>query len=334
MKKRRAFITGIAGFAGSYLAEELLTEGFEVLGSLYGNESTRNIEAFGNSLKLYPLDILEPDHCRKLITQLKPDYIFHLAALASVGQSFEKERAFFRVNFEGTVNVLEAARQIPRLKAFLFVSSADVYGAFSPKGKTLTEEQPFNPISPYGISKAAAERTALYYHRSYGLPVIVARSFNHSGPKQDDGFVIPAFSKQIASIEAGFQPPVVKTGDLSARRDLSDVRDIVRGYRLAVTVGQPGQVYQFCSGRSVSIQKVLDLLLTMSSGRIKQKIDRAKLRKSDIPVLRGSNRKATQKLGFKTRYKLRDTLLDTLAYWRKEVRGNITKKATKAGESE
>ncbi|MEW5995105.1 MAG: GDP-mannose 4,6-dehydratase, partial [Candidatus Zixiibacteriota bacterium] len=193
------------------------------------------------------------------------------------------------------------------------------YGVFRPKNKTLTEDQPLNPVSPYGIAKAAAEQAGLYYFRQHKLPVVIARAFNHSGPRQADSFVIPAFAKQIASIESGLQEPVVAVGDLSARRDLSDVRDIVCGYRLMAEKGKPGQVYQLCSGRTVTIKSVLDTLLKLSDKRIRVKVDKSRLRKSDIPILRGDNRRAARELGYKIRYSLTTTLKDTLEYWKKKI---------------
>ena len=319
MKKPRAFITGIAGFAGSYLAEELLVSGFDVSGALYPGESTRNIQGIKSTLGLFTLDILNEKKCRELIARLQPDYIYHLAAIASVGKSFRMEKETLRVNLEGTVNLLEAARSLERVKALLFVSSPEVYGRFLPVNKTLTETQPFEPVSPYGISKAAAESICRHYWRQYGVPVVIARAFNHSGPRQSDDFALPAFARQVAMIEAGLQKPVLKVGDLSARRDLSDVRDIVRGYRLAAAKGTRGEVYQLCSGKTVSIQSVVEQLLAMSSKNIKLTVDRSRLRKAEILILRGTHAKAAQQLGYEVRYKLKDTLADTLNYWRNEI---------------
>ncbi len=316
MKSPLAYITGIAGFAGSYLAEELLSHGWRVAGSVYENESLDNLSGFENKLQLERLDILDADRVHLRLSAVNPDYIFHLAALASVGRSFDLERATYRVNFEGTVNLLQAGRSCTHLKKMLVVCSADTYGTFKPVTKILTESQPLNPISPYGISKAAAEQVALYYYRQYGLPVSVARSFNHSGPRQRDDFVIPSFAKQIAMIESNKQEPVIKVGDLSAKRDLSDVRDIVSGYRLIAEKGKPGRVYQLCSGKAVAIKQVLQTLLSLSKKKIKVVTDPERLRKSDIPILRGSNRKASRELGFKLRYTLRATLSDTLNWWR------------------
>jgi GDP-4-dehydro-6-deoxy-D-mannose reductase len=319
VKKARAFITGIAGFAGSYLAEELLGSGFEVSGALCPGEPLRNIAGIKSRLSLFRLDIRNEGKTRDLMARLQPDYIFHLAAIASVGKSFRMEKETLRVNLEGTINLLEAAKGLKRLKALLFVSSPEVYGRFRPVNKTLKETQPFEPISPYGISKAAAENVCRYYWRQYNMPVVIARAFNHSGPRQTDDFVVPALARQVAMIEVDLQKPVLKVGDLSARRDLSDVRDIVRGYRLAAVKGTPGEVYQLCSRKTVSIQSMVEQLLGMSAKRIRLQVDRTRLRKAEIPVLRGSHRKAAQQLGYEVRYKLKDTLADTLAYWREEI---------------
>jgi len=319
VKKPRAFVTGIAGFAGSFLAEELLTAGFDVSGALYPGESTRNIHGIKSTLNLFTLDILNEKKCHDLICRLKPDYIFHLAALASVGKSFRMEKETLRVNLEGTVNILNAARDAKHLKALLFVSTSEVYGRFRPVNKTLTETQPFEPISPYGISKAAAESVCRHYWRQYGVPVVIARAFNHTGPRQTDDFAVPAFARQVAMIEGGLQKPTLKVGYLSAKRDLSDVRDIVRGYRLAATKGTPGEVYQLCIGKTVAIRSVVEQLVAMSSRKIRLVVDKSRLRKAEIPVLLGSHRKAVQQLGYEVRYKLKDTLADTLDYWRKEI---------------
>jgi GDP-4-dehydro-6-deoxy-D-mannose reductase len=316
MKSPLAYLTGIAGFAGSYLAEELLAQGWRVTGSVLESESLNNLSGIESRLQFERLDILNADRIKEHLRSVNPDYIFHLAALASVGKSFEQERATYRVNFEGTVNVLQGALSCPNLKKLVLVSSADVYGVFRPAAKLLTETQSLNPISPYGIAKAAAEQTSMYYFRQFGLPVCIARAFNHSGPRQRDDFVIPSFAKQIARIESGIQEPLIRVGDLTARRDLSDVRDIVRGYRLVAAKGKSGQAYQLCSGRSVAIKQVLQTLLSLSSAKIKVATDPTRLRKSDIPVLRGSNRKATRELGFTLRYTLKTTLSATLNWWR------------------
>ncbi|MFQ5500349.1 MAG: GDP-mannose 4,6-dehydratase [Candidatus Zixiibacteriota bacterium] len=319
MAKPRAFISGIAGFAGSHLAEELLGAGYDVAGSVLPGESLINLASAGRRVKTYRLNILEAGRCRALMKRLRPDFIFHLAAMASVGKSFGAERQTYRVNFEGTLNLLEACSGMSQLKRFLFVSSCDCYGVFKPKQKTLSEEHPLNPVSPYAVSKAAAEQLCKYHFRQYGVPVVIARSFNHSGPRQNPSFVIPSFARQIAMVEANRQKPKMMVGDLSVRRDISDVRDIATGYRLLAERGRVGEVYNLCSGRAVSIRSILDRLLRFSSRSIAVSVDQKRLRKIDIPCLRGSNHKVVQELGLKARYTLTSTLRDTLDSFRKEL---------------
>ncbi len=325
MTSRTALVTGIPGFAGSFLAEELLAHGYRVIGTMREGESTHHLSEIANRITVFEADILDAEHNRRLVRKYKPDYIFHLAAMASVGRSFEMERMTFLVNFEGTLNMLDAARSHPGLRKFVFVSSADCYGVFSPKGKTLREDQPLNPISPYGIAKAAAEQAARYYNRAYDLPVVAARSFNHSGPRQSDSFAIPSFAHQIAAIEKGLRKPELLVGDLSAKRDISDVRDVVRGYRLLAEKGKAGNIYQLCSGKSVAMRRVLDVLLRMSHARIAVKVDKTRLRKADIPILKGDNRKAVRELGYAPKHSLQSTLADTLDFWREELSKQSTK---------
>jgi len=319
MKRRRALITGVAGFAGSWLAEELIEQGWEVLGSVLPRESLANLRAIKNQIELVPVDIRDQKSVRRVIKRLKPEYLFHLAAFASVGQSFGKERLVYDINFNGALNVFDAAAELSSLKKLVFVSSCDTFGVFSPKSKVLTEDQPQKPVSPYGISKVAAEHAAMLAFKRHGLPVTIARSFNHSGPRQSEDFVIPSFAAQIARIEKGKQPPKIKVGDLSAKRDLTDVRDIVRGYRLMAEKGKAGRVYHLCTGKAIAIQTVLDKLLKNAHKKIAVTVDKSRLRKNDIPILRGSNKRAVQELRWSVRYKIDETVKSTLDYWRASV---------------
>ncbi len=321
MRPSDAFITGIAGFAGSHLAEELLEHGYRVSGSLYPGEPTNNIAKIIDRLSLTEMDILDGKACRRALAKYKPDIVFHLAAFASVGRSFASEKLVHAVNFDGTLNMLAAASGLDRLHKFIFVSSCETYGIFTPRNKTLTEDQPLNPVSPYGISKAAAEFACQAYVKRYELPVVIARSFNHSGPRQSRDFVIPSFARQIAVIEKGKAKPVIKVGNLSAKRDLSDVRDIVRGYRLLAEKGRVSQAYNLCSGRAVAIQSVLNRMLRLASKKIKVQTDPGRLRRNDIPILRGDNSLAVKHLGYEIRFGLDQTIKDTVNYWRKKVQG-------------
>jgi len=319
-KIKKAYITGIAGFAGSYLAELLLSKGWKVHGLLAPGEKKINIKHIEAEISLDRFNILNESKLSVSLKKIKPDYIFHLAAFASVGQSFEKERFVYDINFNGTLNLIQAAESLGKnLRKFVFISSSDVYGHFKPDGKTLTEKQVFNPVSPYAISKAAGEYLINYHVKRNNLPAVIARPFNHTGARQTDAFVVPSFSKQVAQIEASGKPGVLNVGDLSAKRDLSDVRDIVKGYYLAATKGKIGEVYQFCSNRSVEVRKIVEKLVDLSQVRIKVKVDKGRFRKTDIPVLRGSSKKAIRELGWHVDYKLDDTVLSVLDYWREKV---------------
>jgi GDP-4-dehydro-6-deoxy-D-mannose reductase len=319
-KKSKVLITGIAGFGGSFLADLLNDKGYRLYGLLAPGEKTDNIRHLKRGIDLDRLDITSAGKVKAYVKKIKPRYLFHLAAMASVGQSFAKERLTYDVNFTGSLNIFEAAVSVLKdIRKLVVIGSADSYGAFRPVNRLLKEDQPFAPISPYGISKAAMEYLAEYYLRQYRLPVVIARPFNHTGPRQSDTFVVPSFCRQIASIEKGRKKPLMKVGNLEVKRDLSDVRDIVKGYYAIAVRGKPGEVYHLSSGRSVSIKAVLDRLRKMSSKEIKVTIDKSRFRKADIPILRGDNSKAGKELAWQPEYELSETLKDTLDFWRGRV---------------
>lgn len=326
MSKPSAFITGIAGFAGSHLAEELLESGYEVSGSLFDNEPTDNIQGIRSRIRLTSMNVLEPETCLEALNEFNPDYLFHLAGFACKARTVEEERLTLRVNIEGTLNMLEASRQYGRLKKGLFISSSDVYGISRPKGEAFTEEDPPAPVSPYGISKAAAEQVCLYYYQRYQLPMVVIRAFNHAGPRQGVGFVVADWAKQIAAIEAGQQAAEITTGNVNVVKDFSDVRDIVKGYRQAIEKGTPGEIYLLCSEESVPVLKIFEGLVGITGLEIGRREIASKKRINDIPAMRGSHRKATDHFGYQARYSLEETLTDTLEYWRQRTASGVLKK--------
>lgn len=318
MKKPHAFITGIAGFAGIYLAEDLLNNNYRVSGSIYKYDSPTNINLLKKKVELHKLDILDEKLTYSIIKKLNPDYIFHLAAISSVGQSYKNEKLTYQINVIGTFNLLQTAKDLNRLKKFIFVSSSEVYGMFKPVNKTLLEDDLPNPLSPYAVTKSAAEQICQMYHRQHKVPIVISRSFNQSGPFQDERFVIPSFCSQITQIESGQRKPQMLVGNLSAKRDISDVRDVVVGYRLMAEKGKIGRVYQLCSGKSVKIQTILNKLIKLSVKKITIKSDPSLFRRDDIPVIRGNNSRAAKELGYKCRYKIEKTLKDTLEFWREK----------------
>ena len=319
MTKKKVFITGIAGFVGIYLARELLEFGYDVHGSIYKDDPAEHITILKKQTSLHRLNILQPLKCLDIIKQVKPDYIFHLAAFSSVGRSFGAEQLTYDLNITGTLNMLQAAVNLKVKPTFFLASTSEVYGTIKPQTKTLLETDPVNPVSPYGVSKVAAEQIVKMYHQQYQLPVFIARSFNHSGPNQHPAFVIPSFCRKIVEIERGLHKPTMTVGNLAVKRDLSDVRDIVRGYRLMAEQGKSGETYQLCSGKAVSIKTVLNKLLALSDVTIKVETDKKLYRKNDIPVIRGDFAKARKTFGYEPRYNLDSTLTDTLNYWRTKL---------------
>jgi GDP-4-dehydro-6-deoxy-D-mannose reductase len=270
----------------------------------------------GRKVTIDRFDITDADACRRFVIKARPDYLFHLAAFSSVGRSFSKGDLTFRVNVFGTYHILEAVRGRKWLKKLVLVSSSDVYGPVGAKDLPLKPNHILNPVSPYAQSKAAAEYLAQTYADQYGVPVVTVRSFNHSGPRQNPDFVIPAFCRKIVAVERSSRKKTIATGNLSARRDISDVRDIARGYRLLAEKGTVGKVYHLCSGRAYRIGDLLNQLIKISDIHIKVRRDPELYRKTDIPVLQGHFQSTRKDVGWKPNIDIVTTLSDTLRYWR------------------
>lgn len=314
----KILITGIAGFVGSHLAELLLKKGEEVCGICLACESLENIRQIKKDLYLTNCDITDFDRLSSVVKRINPDEIYHLAALSSVGKSFSHPLDVIGTNIRGTLHLLEIVRNIRKKTRILIVGSSDMYGIVKPKDIPITEEKPLLPVSPYGSSKAAGDLLAYQFFKSYGVQTIRARAFNHTGPRQGMGFVVPDFASQVAKIEAGILPPVMKVGNLSSKRDLSDVRDIVRGYRLLMRRGKAGEAYNVCSGNAYSIKNILKALTFLSKKKIRVKTDAKKNRPAEIPVLVGDNSKIRKTTGWKPKISIATTLEDTLNFWRKK----------------
>lgn len=301
----RAFITGISGFAGSYLAEFCRAQGLEVAGlSRSGGEG------------VHKGDVAEPEAVRRALGATRPDIVFHLAA--EIGGADEAQ--LHRINVLGTRNLIEAAAALPQTPRLLVASSSAIYGAGPVPGAPISEDAPIGAAGPYAVSKAEQDALALRLGAELGIAVIVARAFNQTGPRESDRFVASSVARQIAEIEAGRRAPTIAIGRRDTIRDFSDVRDIVRGYWLAATKGAPGEAYNLCSGRGVSIRSILDTLLSLSSAAITVEEDRARMRPSDVPVQVGDAAKAKRELGWEAQIPLERTLGDLLQYWRDALR--------------
>jgi GDP-4-dehydro-6-deoxy-D-mannose reductase len=257
---------------------------------------------------------------QRLLEDIAPDFIFHLAAVAQVGGSWRDPWPVLHNNIRGQLNLLHALVKLEASPRVLVIGSNEEYGLVQPQELPLNEHTPLRPTSPYGVSKVAQDMLGLQYHLSYQLPVIRVRPFNHIGPRQAPGFVAPDFAQQIAQIEVGQRPPRMRVGNLKARRDFTDVRDMMRAYYLAITQGAPGEVYNIGSGQSHAIQELLDVLLSYSQVKIAVEPDPERMRPSDVPDVRCDASKFRALTGWEPGITFESTLHDVLEYWRNQVR--------------
>ncbi len=316
----RALITGVTGFAGSHLAEYLVGHtNLEVWGTDISSND-RNIAQFRDDLHFVVGDISEPDVALGILVQARSDYVFHLAAQAFVPLSWRDPWQTMANNIRAQLNILQAMVDAEHKPRVLVIGSADEYGMIAPDELPITEATPLRPYSPYAVSKISQDMLGYQYYASHGLPVVRVRPFNHIGPRQSPAFVTSDFAKQVAEIEAGLREPLMYVGNLEARRDFTDVRDMVRGYYLALEHGEVGEVYNLGAERAYSIREVLDMLLAMSEAEIEVVPDPARLRPSDVPVVVSDCNKFRQQTGWQPTISLRESLRDILDYWRERVK--------------
>jgi len=321
----RILITGITGFVGSHLTEWALSRGADVIGALRWRSNTEHIEHLRDRLTLIQSELRELSSARDLVERARPDYIVHLAAQSFVGASWQTPAETLMTNAIGQMNLFEAIRQLGSASRFLVIGSSEEYGLVEPDELPIRETNPLRPISPYAVSKVTQDLMGFQYFKSYGLDIVRARAFHHTGPRRSDNFSTSTFARQIAEIEAGLREPVVVAGDLKPVRDFSDVRDIVRGYWELLERGTAGEVYNLCSGVDWTIERMLTFLISQSSvPGIEIRTDAARLRPSDVPVLRGSYEKIERAVGWRPRIPLEQTLTDLLDYWRQRIRRPVS----------
>jgi GDP-4-dehydro-6-deoxy-D-mannose reductase len=294
----RAFVTGGDGFVGKWLIEHL--------------------HASGDTVTAPTTDITDDSAIAAAVAGAAPDVIYHLAAVSNVGESWGAPARTFAVNATGSLNVIEAARVLDPMPTVLLVCSAEVYGRVTEADLPLTEDRPLRPVSPYAASKVAAEFVGLQAFLAHGLPVIRVRAFNHIGPGQLPSFVVSSVAQQIAEA-ATTGESVVRVGNLTARRDYTDVRDVVRAYRLLVQRGTPGEVYNVCSGSAVAVQDIAERLVRIAGVDLRVEVDPERVRSIEVPTLRGDNGRLVAATGWAPQFDLDQTLADVLASWRAEV---------------
>ncbi len=314
---KKALITGITGFAGSYLAHELLDNGYNVSGTYLSEDSLVNLPE-NDKFTLHKVDLLEEIATFDLIDKEKPEYVFHLAALSSPRKSFINPKETFVNNVSAQINVFEAIKKSGSNKTrILVISSAEVYGRVSNKDLPMSEKTEFNPTNPYAVSKLSQDFLGLQYFLSDKLQVVRVRPFNHIGPRQALTFVVSAFAKKIVDVEKG-RKKVITLGNLNSKRDFTDVSDMVRAYRLALEKGEVGEVYNLGSGKSHAISEILDIMIGFSNTKIEVEQDQSLTKSSDDPELLCDYSKFKALTGWIPEVPIEKTLQNTLDYWRNQ----------------
>ncbi len=326
---QQVLITGISGMAGSHLADFILANqpDCKIYGVKRWRSSAENIAHIADRLEIFTADLTDASACNYVIERTQPDLIFHLAAQSFVPESWISPCSTITGNILMQANLFEAVRR-QKLDPLIQVAlSSEQYGRVYPDELPITEANRFRPLSPYAVSKVGQDMLAYQYFESYGLKIVRTRAFNHEGPRRGEVFVTSNFAKQIAEIEAGLSEPVIKVGNLDARRDWSDVRDVVRAYWLALDRCTPGEDYIIASGRSRSVKEMLDQLLSLSKVKIEVKNDPCRMRPSDVMLLEGDASKFKAKTGWEPQFTFEQTLKDLLNYWREKVSSGSSARA-------
>lgn len=317
----KALITGITGFAGSHLAEYLLENhpDVEVFGTRRWRSPLEHITGILDKIELIDCDLRDFNSVRSALERSQPDFIFHLAAQSFVPTSWNAPTDTLDTNIIGQTNIFEACRLLGLDPVIQIACSSEEYGLVHPDETPISESNPLRPLSPYAVSKVTQDFLGYQYFMSYGLKVIRTRGFNHTGPRRGEPFVTSNFAKQLAMIAAGQREPVMYVGNLTAVRDFTDVRDMVRAYWLAVNHAKPGEVYNIATGNGITIQELLDRLIALSGVKVEVKEDPARMRPSDVEILIGDSSKFRADTGWEPQIPFEKTLTDTFKYWQERI---------------
>lgn len=313
---KRALIIGAAGFVGSYLIDHIQKH---CVWSIVVTKMPQETMACPG-VDICDLDILDPEAIERLLEEQRPDYIFHLAAQSSVAVSWKNPGLTVDVNVKGSLNVLDAVRKLDYKPRVLLIGSGEEYGHVRENEVPVQEDNVLRPGNIYAATKACQNMIGAIYAQAYGMDVMMVRAFNHVGPNQSPIFVVADFCKQTAEIEAGLKEPVIKVGNLSARRDFSDVRDVVRAYVELMEKGKAGETYNVGSGNAVEIRKILDMILCRSKKEIRVEVEPSRMRPVDVPVIEADISKLKACTGWEQKITLEETIQDTLEYWRQKLK--------------
>ena len=314
---RRVLVTGVTGFAGSHLVDYMLTRNdCEIFGIQRWRSPLENVEHFKDRITLVECDLRDASSTRDTLERIRPDWVFHLAAQSFVPTSWSAPTESLTTNVLGELNLFEAVRRIGLSCRIQLACSSEEYGMVYPDELPIKETNPLRPLSPYAVSKVAQDMLGYQYFMSYGMKIVRTRGFNHTGPRRAPVFVCSDFARQIIDIEKGLKPPVMEVGNLDAKRDFTDVRDMVRAYWLSLEKGTPGSVYNICTGRSYSIREILGKLVEISGVRVDVRTDKGRLRPSDVPLLEGDNSVFRKDTGWEPVIPMEKTLADLLDFWR------------------
>jgi GDP-4-dehydro-6-deoxy-D-mannose reductase len=305
-------VIGAAGFVGKYLIDDLIDSGYHVYATKLSFENLSFPSA-----EVINLNIENCDDINAAFLISKPDLIFNLAALSSVSLSWKNIKKTFEINLIGSVNLLNCVKESSKKSRVVLIGSSEEYGVSANTQMPISECTSANPSNPYAISKMSQAFLGSLYANAFSMDVIMMRAFNHIGPGQPKGFAVPDFCEQIAKIEAGIVEPIISTGNLAAKRDFTDVRDITKGYIACALHGKSGQIYNIGSGHATSIEEILNELLSLSTKKIKRVLNPDMLRPIDVPLVEADITKLTQATGWKPLIPLSKSLKDTLEYWRK-----------------
>lgn len=312
----KALVIGGAGFVGDYLINHLTDDcGWSVAVTKLEHEKIEN----ERNISIYDLDILNKESILNLLLNVKPDYIFHLAAQSSVSLSWKNPSLTVDVNIKGSVNLLEAVRELNYKPRIMLIGSGEEYGHILPSETPIKENTITRPGNIYAATKACQNMLGKVYADAYQMDIVMVRAFNHIGPKQAPLFVVADFCKQVAEIEMNFHEPIMMVGNLSAKRDFTDVRDVVRAYSLLIQNGVPGETYNVGSGTAIAIEDILKKILSYSNADIEVKIDGNKLRPVDVPIIEADIQKLQDCTGWERTIDLDKTIMDNLEYWRNTI---------------